>query len=256
MLLCAGQVEQASTPTEGPHTAPDVLSNVSTRCRAPWLERLLDLSPDNAENGLRPLPWLTPSISEREIPIKLNSAGNALQATFNNFLSVYPGSIMEGEIQPYLVGYGPTISRFCQMILVSIANPRVFHLALHTGLDSNNREFGLQTFSRAVLHMLTARPMAKWLAPFSIPSPTNAAIGLRGDPLPKNISIRFGAHRLSIYGAVHAAKTTPLLPNEKDAARKLNAGSYIRMLNGTPRLARRFRTRSSRTTRSSSTEKS
>ena len=40
------------------------------------------------------------------------------------------------------------------------------------------------------------------------------------------------AHRSSIYGAVKAATTTPLLPIAKDTAWEANAGSNIRMLHG------------------------
>jgi hypothetical protein len=65
-LLCLEQVEQVPTPTELPRTLPDVLSDVPPQGHAPCLQRLLDLSPDDAENGLRPLPWLTPSIGERD----------------------------------------------------------------------------------------------------------------------------------------------------------------------------------------------
>ncbi len=38
-------------------------------------------------------------------------------------------------------------------ILVSIANPTVYHKALHSGSDSN-REFGMHIFPNFVLHQL------------------------------------------------------------------------------------------------------
>ena len=74
------------------------------------------------------------------------------------------------------------------MILFSIANPKVFQQAQHTGSDSS-RELGLHTFPKAVLRMLTNIPTAKWLVPFSIPNPADTAKGCRGDPLPKNFAI-------------------------------------------------------------------
>jgi hypothetical protein len=43
----------------------------------------------------------------------------------------------------------------CSSLLLSIANPRVFHIALHTGSDST-KEFGFHTFPKSVLqHMET-----------------------------------------------------------------------------------------------------
>jgi hypothetical protein len=58
-------------------------------------------------------------------------------------------------IQPFLVG--PTLpnSHICKGIYVAIANPRVFHLALHTGSDTG-KEFGLHTSPRSILRQLEA----------------------------------------------------------------------------------------------------
>jgi len=52
---------------------------------------------------------------------------------------------------------GPTLpsSRLCTFIYVSIANPRVFHLALNTGSDTG-KEYGLHTFPRNIIRQLEA----------------------------------------------------------------------------------------------------
>ncbi len=51
-------------------------------------------------------------------------------------------------------------------------------------------------------------------------------------PIPKNLSIRFGAHRASIYGSTKAAKTMALTPSANDKTReshyKAIVGSMIR----------------------------
>ncbi len=45
--------------------------------------------------------------------------------------------------------------------------------------------------------------------------------------LPKNLTIRFGAHRASIYGASHAAKTAPFTTAAKDSVRESHDRDYI-----------------------------
>ena len=51
-------------------------------------------------------------------------------------------------------------------------------------------------------------------------------------PIPKNLSIRFGAHRASIYGSTKAAKTMALTPSANDRTRESHykeiASSMIR----------------------------
>ena len=78
------------------------------------------------------------------------------------------GSVMAGEVKPYLVGAIAPNSCLCRSILISIANPRVFHLALHTG-SGTRKEYGLHTFPRCILRQLEANASAKWLEPFPLP---------------------------------------------------------------------------------------
>jgi len=40
-------------------------------------------------------------------------------------------------------------THLCQNLILSIANTRVYHSALHSGLDSH-KEFGLHTFPKSV----------------------------------------------------------------------------------------------------------
>jgi hypothetical protein len=111
-------------------------------------------------------------------------------------------------------------------ILVSIANPRVYHSALHSGSDST-KEFGLHIFPKSVLRLLEAKTESKWFAPLVLPS--SSTPGTPGAPpsLPKNLTIRFGAHRASIYGTSHAAKTTPFTATAKDPERESHARDVI-----------------------------
>ncbi len=58
--------------------------------------------------------------------------------------------MLDGVDKPYLVGTMAHNSALCHSILVSIANPRVFHSALHTCLDTG-KEYDLYTFPWAIL---------------------------------------------------------------------------------------------------------
>ena len=82
--------------------------------------------------------------------MKWTSAANNLSVTENKSLSFCPGSFLNGTVQPYLVGTMAPNSCLCQSILTSIANPKVFYLALHTSLDTGI-ENGLNTFPRSIL---------------------------------------------------------------------------------------------------------
>ena len=66
---------------------------------------------------------------------------------------------------------GPTLpnSRLRTSIYVSIASPRVFHLALHTSSDTG-KEYGLHTFTRTILRQLEACTNATWLELYKTPS--------------------------------------------------------------------------------------
>jgi len=74
-------------------------------------------------------------------------------------LAFCPGSVLDGEVKPYLVGAMAPSSSLCRSILISIANPRVFHSALHTGSDTG-KEYGLHTFPRSILIKLEANANA------------------------------------------------------------------------------------------------
>ncbi len=71
----------------------------------------------------------------------------------NQTLSFCPGSVLGGKVKPYLVGAMAPGSSLCRTIIISIANPRVFYSALHTGSDTG-REYGLHTFPRNILRQL------------------------------------------------------------------------------------------------------
>ena len=107
---------------------------------------------------------------------------------------------------------------------------RVFHSALHTGSNSQ-RDFGLHTFPKSVLEQLEAAPSATWIAFFRLQQPPQTGTSAPG-PLPKNLSIRFGAHRASIYGSTKAAKKMALTPSSNERTRESHAkeiaGSLIR----------------------------
>ncbi len=102
------------------------------------------------------------------------SSAKALAVTANKTLTFCPGSILNGVVQPFLVG--PTLpnSRLCTAIYVSIVNPWVLHLALHTSSDTG-KEFGLHTFPRTILRQLEASKDAKWLESFRLASTTGTS---------------------------------------------------------------------------------
>ncbi len=113
---------------------------------------------------------------------------------------------------------------------MSLASPRVFHSALHTGSNSQ-RGFGLHTFPKSVLEKLEAAPAATRLASFRLQQPPQIGTSTPG-PIPNNLSIRFGAHRASIYGSTKAAKNMVLTPSANDRTRESHDkeidGSLIR----------------------------
>jgi hypothetical protein len=104
---------------------------------------------------------------------------------------------------------------------MSIACPRVFHSALHTGSNSL-RDFGLHTFPKRVLEALEEASAATWLAPFRLPQTPQTGVPVPG-PLPKNLSIRFVTHRASIYGSTKAANTMALTLSANDKTRESHA---------------------------------
>ena len=109
---------------------------------------------------------------------------------------------------------------------MSIENPRVYHNALHSGSDSTI-EFGLHIFPKSVLRLLETNPEGKWFAPLSLPSPSTLGTTGASPSLPKNLIIRFGAHRASIYRTSHSAKTIPFSAAAKDPMREPHAHNFI-----------------------------
>jgi len=141
----------------------------------------------------------------------------------NRTLAFCPRSVLAGVVKPYLVGTMAPNSALCRSILVSIANPRVFHSALHTGSDTG-KEYGLHTFPRAIFRQLEANAEAKWLVPFSLTSAggtTSTTTGL----IPKIFSIRFGAHRDSIYNTSQVTRSGPLTPTALALTKQAHAGT-------------------------------
>ncbi len=117
-----------------------------------------------------------------------------------------------------MFGAGEVTSPLCSSLTPSLACPRVFHNALHTS-SSSSRDYGLHTFPEHVLQQLETAHDASWKASFR--RPARAQIGATPlGPLLKNLSIRFGARRASIYGTPKAAKTMALTATAKDQVRE------------------------------------
>ena len=195
---------------------------------APWFSTLIAHSPFDPADGHRPLPWLTPSLTVEGGIIAWTSTGNKRSIGHNTSLSFCPGAVLNGTPQPYVVGAGEVTSPLCSSLTMSLACPRVFHSALHTG-SSYQRDFGLHTFPKSVLEQLEAAPTATWLASFRLQQPPQ--IGTSAPrPIPKNLSIRFGAHRASIYGSTKAAKNMALTSSANDKTRESHAKEIVLLL--------------------------
>jgi hypothetical protein len=149
-LLCLEQLDQVPTPTERPISAAATDKDRAPQGYAPWLLRLLTKVDEDAEEGARPLPWLTPALIAEGASLSWTSSGNTRTIKGNTNISLCPGAIIDGIPQPFVVGPGTGNSPNCRSILVSIANPVVYHKVLHSGSDSN-REFGLHVFPKSVL---------------------------------------------------------------------------------------------------------
>jgi hypothetical protein len=61
------------------------------------------------------------------------------------------------------------------------------------------------------------------MAPFRLSSPALPDILPARELFPKNLTIRFGAHRASVYGSISASKTAALTAAAKDPARESHA---------------------------------
>jgi len=194
------------------------------------MSRLLSRAKEDPNEGARPLPWLTPSVIPEGVTLTWLSAGNTRALRPNKNMSFCPRAIIDGEPQPFVVGLGAKQS-YCHNLLLSIANPRVYHIVLQSGSDSSN-EFGLYTFPKSVLQQQAAAPGIQWLSPFALPlhPPSGAAapdaVPAR-DAIPKNLTLRFGAHRASVYGRSAAAKLAPFAAAAKDPVREAHARAFI-----------------------------
>ena len=107
-----------------------------------------------------------------------------------------------------MVGTMASNSPLCRSILVSIANPRVFHLAIHTGLGTE-KEYSLHTFPRSILRQLASSDTIIWWEHVCLP-PTGGSTRSTDGEFPKNFSLCFGAHRDSICGSTTASSAGPL----------------------------------------------
>ncbi len=119
---------------------------------------------------------------------------------------------------------------YCHNLLLSIANPRVYHIVLHSGSDSS-KEFGLHTFPKSVFQQVAAAPGMLWLSPFALPlhppsGPAPDATPAR-TAIPNNLTLMFGAHRASVYRRFVAAKLAPFTAATKDPVREAHARNSI-----------------------------
>ena len=193
---------------------------------APWLKRVLSTFTEDATEGARALPWITPTLMNGDGTLTWISSGNTRSITTNKYLSFCPGAISDGVPQPYVVGSGAINPPVCQSIILSIAIPRVYHSAVHSGSDSN-KEFCLHIFPKSVLRQLETAPGMKWPTPLQLSPAATTGAPVAQPALPKNLTIRFGARRSSIYGASHAAKNAPFTTAAKDPVRESHARDFI-----------------------------
>ena len=159
------------------------------------------------------------------------SAGNNRTLRPNKNLSFCPRAIIDGVPQPFVMGLVAKQTYLCHNLLLSIAKPWVYHNALHSGSDSS-KEYGLHTFTKSVLRQLVAAPRIQWLSPFALPlPPPPSGASLEAAPtrtaIPENLTIRFGAHRASVYGSYVAAKTAPFAVAAKESVREAHARDFI-----------------------------
>ncbi len=118
---------------------------------------------------------------ESDTTLTWTSSGNTRSITTNKTLAFCPGAIIDGIPQPYIIGTGAIDSPVCQSILISIANPRVFYSALHSGSDTH-KEFGLHIFPKSVLRQVETAQGVQWFTPLSL-APTTTT-GTSGATLP------------------------------------------------------------------------
>ena len=121
-------------------------------------------------------------------------------------------------------------THLCQNLLHSIANPRVYKSVLLSG-SYYGKVFGLHTFPRSVLRQLATAPEIQRLPPFTLPLRLPSGDALEATParttIPKNLTIKFGAYRASVYGSLASAKTMPFATAAKDHVRESHAKNFI-----------------------------
>ena len=152
-LMCLEQLNQVPTATERPRPASEEAIGRAPQSYAPWLMLHLTKVTEDAAKGERPLPWLTPELIVEGASLTWTSSGNSGTVRRNKTISCCPSAIIAGIPHPYVVGPGSGNSPTCRSILVSIANPAVYHKVLHSGSDSN-KEFGLHVFPKYVLQQV------------------------------------------------------------------------------------------------------
>ncbi len=135
-MLILEQLERLPTLSECSHQKADILAGSPTPGFAPWVQALIDAAPVDDNQGTRGLPWITPSPTPPGESILWTSASNTLSIAENTTLSFCPGSVLIGEVQPFFIGSTLPNSNLCTTIYVSLAKPRVFHMALHIGSDT------------------------------------------------------------------------------------------------------------------------
>jgi hypothetical protein len=102
----------------------------------------------------------------------------------------------------------------------------VYHKVLHSGSDSN-REYGLHVFPKSILQQLATAAGVTWPASFLLPADTAPLINGVRVAYPKSLSLRFGAHRASVYGNSNTAKNAAFNSAAKYSIREAHAVEFM-----------------------------
>jgi len=86
-LLSLHEGESVPTPAERPRDGSDAIMGRVPHGHAPWLPTHITHSPFDPADGLRPLPWLTPSLTVEGGMIAWTSTGNKRSIGHNTSLS-------------------------------------------------------------------------------------------------------------------------------------------------------------------------
>jgi len=101
------------------------------------------------------------------------------------------GAIINSVAQIFVVGACNVSYPFCQSILFSIANPRMYHVAIHRVPDSN-MEFSLHTFPKSILRELETAPRGQWISLFLLPLNDSSGTRQYGWLYTRNLPYGFG----------------------------------------------------------------